>query len=157
LARRLPGATAFALILLSHFLSQVAVLLLNHVSVVLLLLLLNCCRLLAMAQAAGLLKESLTGLTLQQFFDMHCSQALLTSGVNVGLITSEVAKLGLLRELPAGQRLFSFGDVPDSFFLILKVSTGAAPVSMPFLQCFCTAACSEQPADSANPRPCYYK
>ncbi|KAF6261741.1 hypothetical protein COO60DRAFT_1699671 [Scenedesmus sp. NREL 46B-D3] len=77
-------------------------------------------RLLAMAQAAGLLKESLTGLTLQQFFDMHCSQALLTSGVNVGVITREVGKLGLLRQLPAGQRLFSFGDAPDSFFLILK-------------------------------------
>uniref|UniRef100_A0A383VST7 STAS domain-containing protein n=1 Tax=Tetradesmus obliquus TaxID=3088 RepID=A0A383VST7_TETOB len=77
-------------------------------------------RLLAMAQAAGLLKESMTGLTLQQFFDMHCSQALLTSGVNVGVITAEVAKLGLLRTLPAGQRLFSFGDSPESFFLILK-------------------------------------
>jgi hypothetical protein len=88
----------------------------------LLLLLPHLCRLLAMAQAAGLLKESLTGLTLQQFFDMHCSQALLTSNVNVGVITSEVEKLGLVRHLPAGQRLFSFGDVPDSFFLILKVS-----------------------------------
>jgi hypothetical protein len=40
--------------------------------------------------------------------------------VNVGIITSEVEKLGLVRHLPAGQRLFSFGDVPDSFFLILK-------------------------------------
>jgi hypothetical protein len=82
-------------------------------------------RLLAMAQAAGLLKESLTGLTLEQFFDMHCSQALLTSGVNVQQITNEVAKLGVLRQLPAGQRLFSFGDCPDSFFLILKASKTA--------------------------------
>jgi hypothetical protein len=88
-----------------------------------------------MAQAAGLLKESLTGLSLQQFFDMHCSQALLTSNVNVGVITSEVEKLGLVRHLPAGQRLFSFGDVPDSFFLILKVN--AAEFLCWYMPAFC--------------------
>lgn len=75
-----------------------------------------------MAQAAGLLKDALTGLSLQQFFAMHCSQALLTSGVDVRSITQEVEKLGVLRHVAAGARLFCFGEVPESFFLVLKVT-----------------------------------
>lgn len=77
-----------------------------------------------MAQSAGLLKDSLTGLSLQQFVAMHCGQLLLTSGVDVTSIVKEVEKLGVMRHVPAGQRLFSFGDMPDSFFLILKVGFG---------------------------------
>lgn len=75
-----------------------------------------------MAQAAGLLDESLTGLSLQQFFTMHTSQALLTRQVDdVDLITQEVAKHSVERRLGPGHRLFSFGEAPDSFYLILKV------------------------------------
>jgi hypothetical protein len=75
-----------------------------------------------MAQASGLLQDGLTGLSLLQFFSMHCSQGLLTSGgVNVQQIADEVAKLGAERSVAAGQRLFSFDERPDSFFLILKV------------------------------------
>eukprot|EP00878_Enallax_costatus_P013193 GHUV01013790.1.p1 GENE.GHUV01013790.1~~GHUV01013790.1.p1 ORF type:complete len:1035 (+),score=287.38 GHUV01013790.1:628-3732(+) len=77
-------------------------------------------RLLAMAQSAGLLQDSLTGLTLHQFFSMHCSQALLTAGVDVEQIVAEVQKLGVERHIAPGQRLFSFGEVPETFYLILR-------------------------------------
>lgn len=36
-------------------------------------------------------------------------------------VTQEVTKLAAVREVPQGEALFSFGEVPDSFFLILKV------------------------------------
>lgn len=74
-----------------------------------------------MAQSAGLLQDSLTGLSLHQFFVMHCSQNLLTAGFDVEQITREVVKLGVERRIAAGQRLFTFGEVPDTFYLILKV------------------------------------
>ncbi|KAF8062987.1 hypothetical protein HT031_003826 [Scenedesmus sp. PABB004] len=90
-------------------------------------------RLLAMAQAAGLLRQGLTGLDLRQFFEMHCSQALLTAGVDAARITAEVAKLGVPRSLSPGQRLFSFGEEPNSFYLILKgvVSIEVKPLAVP--------------------------
>jgi len=75
-----------------------------------------------MAQAAGLLDESLTGLSLQQFFAMHASQAMLArQSDDVDQITQEVAKHSVERRLGPGHRLFSFGEAPDSFYLILKV------------------------------------
>lgn len=75
-----------------------------------------------MAQSAGLLQDSLTGLTLHQFFSMHCSQALLTAGVDVDQIVQEVEKLGVEKLIGADQRLFTFGEQPDTFYLILRVS-----------------------------------
>jgi hypothetical protein len=33
-----------------------------------------------------------------------------------------VSKLAVVREVAEGQQLFSFGEVPESFYLILKVS-----------------------------------
>jgi hypothetical protein len=38
----------------------------------------------------------------------------------VPAVTQEVTKLAAVREVPQGEALFSFGEVPDSFFLILK-------------------------------------
>lgn len=52
---------------------------------------------------------------------MHCSEALLTRGIDVAAVTAEVSKLGVQRTVAEGEKLFSFGEVPESFFLILKV------------------------------------
>lgn len=68
-----------------------------------------------------MLQEPLTGLTLQQFLTMHCEAALLTRNINVDAVTAEVAKLSSQREVAAGHTLFTFGETPESFFLILKV------------------------------------
>jgi hypothetical protein len=78
-------------------------------------------RLLALAESYGILQEPLTGLTLFQFLSMHCSEALLTRSIDVEAVTAEVSKLAVVREVAEGQQLFAFGEVPDSFFLILKV------------------------------------
>ena len=78
-------------------------------------------RLLTLAEAYGLLQEPLTGLSLQQFLAMHCQEALLTRGIDVGAVTAEVAKLAVQRHVAEGHTLFSFGEVPDSFFLMLQV------------------------------------
>jgi hypothetical protein len=74
-----------------------------------------------MAESYGILQEPLTGLTLQQFLATHCQEALLTRSIDVDAVTAEVSKLGLVRHVPEGASLFSFGEVPESFFLILQV------------------------------------
>lgn len=79
------------------------------------------CRLLELAESYGILQEPLTGLSLGQFLAMHCSEAMLTRSIDVDAVTAEVAKLAVIRGVPEGQALFSFGEVPESFFLILKV------------------------------------
>lgn len=71
-----------------------------------------------------MLQEPLTGLNLQQFLAMHCEAALLTRNINVDAVTAEVAKLSSQREVAAGHTLFTFGETPESFFLILKVRWG---------------------------------
>lgn len=76
-----------------------------------------------LAESYGILQEPLTGLTLAQFLAMHCSEALLTRGIDVDAVTAEVSKLAVVREVAEGQQLFSFGEVPESFYLILKVCT----------------------------------
>lgn len=55
---------------------------------------------------------------------MHCSEALLTRSIDVEAVTAEVSKLAVVRQVVEGQQLFTFGEVPDSFFLILKVGWG---------------------------------
>lgn len=74
-----------------------------------------------MAESYGILQEPLTGLTLAQFLAMHCSEALLTRSIDVDAVTAEVSKLAVVREVAEGQQLFTFGEVPESFYLILKV------------------------------------
>jgi hypothetical protein len=81
-------------------------------------------RLLSMAQASGLLREGLTGLTLRQFLAMHLAQCSAIPGADVDDITAELAARGTERRLPPGARVFSWGDQPDSFFLVLKVRGG---------------------------------
>lgn len=78
-------------------------------------------RLLALADSYGILQEPLAGLTLSQFLSMHCSEALLTRSIDVEAVIAEVSKLAVVRQVAEGQQLFTFGEVPDSFFLILKV------------------------------------
>ena len=76
-----------------------------------------------MAEALGMLQDSLSGMSLQQFFAMHCKEGLLTSqgvdAIDVSQIAAEVAKLGQQRRLVQGERLFSF-EFPESPGALLK-------------------------------------